>query len=495
MRLPRAQAICLGRPEDLTVRKEAKLLAVPPVSEGCDRDGLHLIMQNEGYQVATHTSCTCNELRALTERHLITRGTKFDLPYFRKQCFDVEVPFVEPIGKLEFIKHYSGAKRRSYANAYHTLQQVVSYDAISRIKMFVKPDKYPRGEIVSKAPRAIQYRAPEFNMLVGRFLKPYEEAYYSSTNSPIGLRMIAKGMNNHQRAANIVEASTYFSNPVYLLLDHSKFDSCVNEYFLKWEHRQYNKQFKNGFLRFLLSKCIVNRCKSVNGVKYQVKGTRMSGDYATALGNCLVNHLLLSSWLKNIKHHILLDGDDSVVICERDDLLSLMQTFGHFARMGFDTKCDIVYDINDVEFCRARLFPIDPPIFARPYERVLAHWNVANHHVDDSMLARHCAGLGLGELACNAGVPILGPLSRALANILPKGKTPLLQDKYKYAYGEVIGDETVTDEARETYHQVFGITPEDQKIIESNFTPPRVDDPRVYLNLLEHYESLQWQAE
>lgn len=473
---------------DLTVRKDAVITRVPPRSTGCEREGPHLVQALHGYRVATHAGCTCNELQALTKRHLIPRGLQLDVNYFKSQCFDVHVDVGRPLSKLEFINNYSGAKKRSYSNAYHTLQQSVSFDALSRIKMFVKPDKLTIDKAETGAPRAIQYRTPEFNLLVGRWLKPYEEALYEQLKAPTGFKAIAKGMNNYQRAANIAEAAKLFQCPVFLLLDHAKFDSCVHKLLLKWTHRQYNRAFRNAFLRFLLSKTLINRCKSANGVKYKVEGTRMSGDYDTALGNCLVNFLLLTSWLKGVYHHVLLDGDDSVVIVELKDLERVLANFGHFAKMGFDTEMQVVYNINEVEFCRAKFLDIEPPRFARDPVRVMSNWNVANSFVAPEMLSRYLAGVGIGELACNAGVPILGPCARKLADLHTK---PILQDSYRYAYGVDIGTELVSDDARLAFEDTFGISAREQLLIESEFAPSGVGD---CARLLSHYESLPCQV-
>lgn len=473
------------------MRSDAALLRVPPRSTGCEREGPHLVLGTVGYRVATHAGCTCNELRALTGRHLITRSQQLDVAYFKRQCFDVDVLVGNPLSKLQFIGHYSGGKKRMYNNAYHQLQQVVHVDAIARVKMFVKSEKLTMEKACSGAPRAIQYRTPEFNLLVGRWLKVYEESFYRDTLSAVGLPVIAKGMNNYARAANIRDASNMFQRPVYLLLDHAKFDSCVHEHLLKWTHRQYDRAFRNRYLRFLLSKTLNNRGRTANGIKYRVRATRMSGDYDTALGNCMVNYLLLRSWLQEIVHHILLDGDDSVVVVEYRDLERLLGRFNHFALMGFDTEIQIVHELREVEFCRARYLDIEPPRFARDPARTLSNWTVANSFVSPEYVRRYLAGVGLGELACNAGVPILGPCSRRLADLSDR---PMLIDKYRYAYGIDLGPELVSDEARVAYAETFGVTVAEQLAIESEFSPHWERGSQCDF-LKDIYESRSWRVE
>lgn len=110
------------------------------------------------YRVTVHRSCLCNEEIALYNRHLVDRRTKDYEPDWMLQQFQVAIGWVnqqmdgiEPISLLDVVGSYSGAKKRTYARAYHTLIHEGYLDKYSRIQMFVKPDKYDEEGIFGKA--------------------------------------------------------------------------------------------------------------------------------------------------------------------------------------------------------------------------------------------------------------------------------------------------------------------------------------------------------
>lgn len=327
----------------------------------------------------------------------------------------------------------------------------------SKIKMFVKPDKICRGQIFSKAPRAIQYRTPMFNLILATYLKPFEHAYYQFVDE-FGLKVVAKSMNNLERAQNIVDASKMFENPVYVLCDHSKFDSHVNVEHLKFLHKIYENHFKSDLLRKVLRLQINNTGYTKGGIKYRVKGTRMSGDYDTALGNTLLNHYILDFVFRHVKHHILLDGDDSVVVLEKHALD--LVNWNEFSILGMTTTYEVVTELTQVEFCRSRLVDVyRTPRFARDYRRALSNMGISiQNYPDEETWMRYYAGVGIGELACSSGVPIIGPLALRLSKLHER---PILLPEYRFK-GEFQHWVEVDDQARLDYYLQWGISPSEQ---------------------------------
>lgn len=445
------------------------------------------------YRVYSHTLCVCNELVSLHNRHLVQPQVGFDVAYFKSFPDLPVMPNYKKISKLEMAMSYSAAKRRSYLRAYHTLREGnLELRKWSTIQMFVKAEKLTAEKAYNSAPRAIQFRHPCFNLLVGSRLKPLEHEYYSNLKSNIGLRCVAKGLNNLERASNIVEAAGYFRNPVFLLLDHAKFDGHVREEHLKWCHRQYWRSTKDKFLRYLLHMTINNRGYTRGGIKYRVRGTRMSGDYDTALGNTLINLIIILQWLQGIKSHVLLDGDDSVVIIERAMLARLLEMFSHFERCGFSTQLVVVYDLCEVEFCRSKLLPLDPPRFARDPLRLMSNFAVSNKTYTGVGRLNYMAGLGLCEMSASAGVPIAQALAQAWSVLGPK---PIFDDYKLSQYGIAAEAIPITDEARIAFYEAWGVTPTMQVAIESQITPMALDFRHITLsswyNSLRDNESIE----
>lgn len=474
--------ICLGPDSSPKLMDGAAIKGIPRQLVCSYQSKSYVYTRLEGvYQPAFHNSCLCNEIRSLQRRHLVDRFIKFDEEYFKANC---KLPIVGTPVKMqmsEFVEAYTGGKKRMYQRARLTIKRGLKVKQWAYVSMFVKPDRYPLAVIEDKAPRAIQYRRPEFNILLGCYLKPLEHMVYDNMVSPIGLRMIAKGLDNVARAQNIVEAASWFANPCFILLDHSKFDSCVNVTHLKMLHKYYMKHYGDSFLRWLLSCQIVNKGFSKSGLRYKVRGTRMSGDYDTGLGNTLLNLAIISSFCGERKHHILLDGDDSVVILEKRELITLDYT--HFQKMGFDTTKEIVYELGDVEFCRAKLLPTEPPRFARDWRRAMSNMLLSYKRFEPDAVPRYLAGRGMGELACSNGVPVLGVLGRKLAELSDK---PIIDEDIRHKYGNATTMLSITDEVRVAYQLAWGCSIAMQLELEK-LTPGMVDsNSATWINCLPH---------
>lgn len=264
----------------------------------------------------------CNELKALTNRHLVDRQyIPFDRNFYLKVARQTQKFYpknLDPCSYSEVINVYTGPKKQIYLRALKNLQLYGYKQRYSNISMFVKPDRYPSGDIANKDPRAIQYRDPEFNLMLSRYIKAFEHHCY--TNLTYGVvsntRVIAKGLNNYQRAELIMEKAACFKNPVFILLDHSRFDSTINVEHLKATHRKYQKAFRSKSLQKLLNCQIHNKGRSKHGITYQTYGTRMSGDPDTGCGNSVVNADVLWAYFKYskiLKYDFILDGDDSIL--------------------------------------------------------------------------------------------------------------------------------------------------------------------------------------
>lgn len=443
------------------------------------------------YQVSTHAGCICNEYRALHNRHLIDRLLPEYNPKYYRKCANLvlkEFHFehVPPVGYYDIINNYSGAKRNAYLRAYDNIKTFNYLKSWAVINMFVKPDKYPTDACYDKAPRAIQFRRPMFNLIVARYLQPIEHWFYSQ-QSPNGFRFSAKGLNNVDRAILLRDIADTYQNPCFLLLDHSCFDSSITVEHLKSCHKFYSKLNRSARLQKVLRCQLRNHGFSKHGIEYVVEGTRMSGDYDTALGNTYVNYCVLRSWLKlnDVRGDIILDGDDSIVVIEARNKHRL--DFEHFSKCGFTTKLEVVYSLNEVEFCQAKYLPTEPPRFARNPLRALSRYNVSVRCFHGSGWYRYLAGVGLGEMAVSVGVPILHEVGRKLASL---SNRPLYDTETWYRSTMTGTQANITPEVRNAYYEAWNITPAQQELIESTYTPAL----RASVELLQSYLSLPCDA-
>lgn len=402
------------------------------------------------YQVGVHSGCHHNQLVSLHNRHLRLPNTGFDPKFMKQYLTHGPVTRLTKMKPLQFAKCYSGSKRRKYIEAAFNL-----HDWSPQVKMFVKAEKAPLDKIYEKAPRAIQFRGREYNILLGMHLKPVEEYYYSDYWREMGeLTPIAKQLNLREKAQNLRAKWKMFHNPMALLLDHSKFDSSINVAHLKFEHQYYLKFFPQ--LKNLLRQQLNNKGRT-DYLTYQVKGTRMSGDYNTALGNTYLNHRLLLGFLKycGIRGEMLLDGDDSVVIIEQCDFPRIKMDY--FDKMGFVTKCEYATQFEKIEFCQARpVKTVTGWVLARNPQRFLSHNQLSK---EMKAVDRWLAGVGIGDLATGSGLPIQQEVAWKMAWL---SNRPLYTEQVlrRLEQGYSMNRERITAECRQSYYEAWGVEPE-----------------------------------
>lgn len=471
---------------------KAKVTYCPPVVCEAKTSIFLLTCLPRTYRVATHKACICNERAALYNRHLVNRTTaQYDVRYIKQvtakliQKIIQHCAAVTPISYSEVIKKYNGPKRASYLRAKQNLVGWFNPN-YARVKMFVKPDKYIYGECKKKAPRAIQYRSPEFNLALARYLEPFEKQFYQIREK--GLLAIAKGRNNLERAMMIKEMGDKFDRPCFMMADHSKYDSCITVDLLKLARQCYLGVFPSERLAYLLSLQTFNKGISSHGIRYQVQGTKMSGDYNTALDNTLINYLCLASFfrLHNIEAAFLIDGDDSVICFEEEHLGLVRAKFAeHTLRFGFTTCFEMETDIDKVEFCRARYLPATEPILAREPWRALSNMTVGTKRYEGRAKYKYLAGNALGEMHRSAGVPVIFPIAKRLYEKYSRLGVILDEDTRYKLQTRVKDFPQITLEARMAFFKAYGLNLAEQEILEK-FDPVEISA----LGLFVYHSSL-----
>lgn len=455
----------------LEIPEKAKLLRVPAIQHQA-KTRLYVVRGDPwAYQTAIHSSCICNELQALSNRHLV-ETPPVDVRIWRraakKMQSQIRVPFMEKMPYMDIVKSYAGAKRRGYYLALQQLYQEGLNDRDSRVQMFIKPDRHPLDIITEKHPRAIQYRSKKFNLAMAAYLKPFEEWFYVQPYGYSETRAVVKGLNPYERAELFMEKVGCYTDPIYIELDHKHFDSTIAVEHLKTTHKIYNKAFRSKQLMRLLRKQLRNVGYTKGGIKYKVDGTRMSGDYDTGLGNSLVNLIALTALMDHYKikkWDVILDGDDSVIIVEKRQLpVDFSATF--LEKIGFRTKFIVKHSINTVDFCQARLMRYPRPNFVRNPLRALAHsCTTVRPPVNGD---RWLAGVAACEMALNVGVPVLQPfgISYYRPDYFLDQDMRARMGSCKPMFQEI------TDEARVEFYKCWGIMPCMQEAMELATTEP-----------------------
>lgn len=193
----------------------------------------------------------------------------------------------------------------------------------------------------------IQARNISFNIEYGRYIKPIEDRMHNKDQ-------FGKG-NNTEIASKIYKLSKKYK--YYTECDHSTFDAHVTPEMLRLTHTFYQSCYGHDeYLRKLSKKTINNGCKTRDGIKYRVKGTRMSGDVDTSLGNSLINYAILKDSVNKLvgKCEIIVNGDDSIIFSRKaiptQELTNSLKTYNMESKVQTSQT-----NIHKVEFCRQRL--------------------------------------------------------------------------------------------------------------------------------------------
>ncbi len=393
------------------------------------------------------------------------------------------LPSTAPVTHQQFVDSYRGRKQKAYQKALESLRAGCS-DAKedARVRVFVKYEKTDRTTKADPVPRIISPRKLEYNIRVGRYLKPLEHRLFRSINRLWGHKTVIKGYNAEVAAGILKEKWDMFRDPVAVGLDASRFDQHVSLDALKWEHDIYAQCFHGKHrqrLLQLLKHQEVNHCEGYTpdgAIKYSVEGSRMSGDMNTSLGNCLLMCVMMHSYAKHVGVNCALanNGDDCVVFLEREDLEKFSSEVNSwFLSMGFNMVVEPPVDeFEQLEFCQTRpVFDGDTWIMCR---------NPVSAIAKDSVMLKNWSGeaffkgwldaVGTGGLALTGGLPVFQEFYSAFVRAGKKRDVP--EDLLPWSFRQLKEGLTRTyravhPEARASFFLAYGITPDEQLQLEA----------------------------
>jgi hypothetical protein len=457
----------------------------------------------------THADCVCNELvsarnRVLGEVPLPTpRGLKA-IARQRRKLLRGKSP-LQPWTLERTRDSFTGSRKKRYCDAYESLSEKPLTRSDARISAFVKAEKADPSAKKNPDPRMIQARQPRYNLVLASYLRPVEHRIYNLCGWS-GLRMVAKGLNAKQRATLLQEKWDRFESPVCVSLDASRFDKHVSRDVLYQEHLYYLNSLGNpAELKEILAMQMKNKCSTKNGVKYTVDGGRMSGDINTALGNCLIMIMMILASCDGLKldAEVLDDGDDCLLIFERSHLNRVVAALpGIFLEYGQELKVEnIAYNISDVVFCQSKVITtVEGPMFVRDWRKVLSHACTGTKYWDNPRMVRPMMGLvGMCELAMSRGVPVLQPFALAVIRN-SQGKTAktttidpgvVMRIKNELGSFDTAYERKslpITDAARESFAETFGVEIWEQQAIEAILSDWVVNElnPTTYPVEIDH---------
>lgn len=398
----------------------------------------------------------------------------------------------------EFLGTFSGRKREMYARAVARLNQGWSWsdvDRWSRVRAFIKHEKLPVVAGKRVVPRIIQPRSPEYNVLVGCYLKAAEHRIYDTLQSLFGetVRVVGKGVNVIDLAADLRHKWDSFTRPVAVGLDHSRYDQHISRAILEWEHRVYRHMYHDKILAGLLKRQL--RTKGtilVNDgcLSFTTEGGRCSGDINTGLGNTLMmatmvhQYLLLHGLQYRVK--VIFNGDDSLIFCEESDLHLLDGLPAYFTELGFILKVENPeYTFEKVSFCQMQ------PVMADGVWKMVRSFPLAVNKdvVTTFRLTRdnyldYMATVGQCGLALSTGVPVYQAYYSWMSALGQNDPEKFVVNHAIWARGLVAHTAPVTEEARVSFFKAFGVHPHHQLAIEEAYARlpvPAFDPEHIFV--------------
>lgn len=421
-----------------------------------------------------HDNSVSNLERAIVERVFTVGGKLPPVPTRLGQLGNFDRLFhneLQPVPTMtteQFVDTYVGRKKRTYELAAASLEVSPIQLKDAYIQAFIKDEKTNLTRKDDPCPRIIQPRSARFNLEIGKYLKPLEKPAFKAVNAVWKGVTVFKGLNAVQRARELRKKWDSFDNPVAVLLDAKRFDQHTHRKMRDREDRNWLRAYQgDAHLKRLLGMRKVNKvfARAHDGaITYVVNGKRMSGDMDTAMGNCYTMCAMTWTFLNMVKVNGMYanDGDDGVLIVEREDVQSILDQYEDiFLGWGYTMVLEgIAYEFEHIEFCQAR------PVYNGEI------WTMVRDPIicmgKDSLVIgvkpiRETANaIGWCGLSLAGDMPIFSALYRHFINDSQPGEIEYTTGMQFLARGLDPRDGRVNDVTRLSFYKAFGILPDDQ---------------------------------
>lgn len=446
-----------------------------------------------------HNNSLANLRRGLIERVFFVENDKkelepapkplsgaFDrLTWFRRKLHNI-VGTHSCISPGQFLDFYTGRRRTIYEGAVKSLEGLSVQRRDAYLKTFVKAEKINTTKKPDPAPRVIQPRNVRYNVEVGRYLRRFEHYLYRGIDEIWNGPTIIKGYTVEQIGKIARDAWDSFTSPVAIGFDMKRFDQHVSSDALKWEHSVYLDAFcHDSYLAELLEWQLVNKgvgYASDGMIKYKVDGCRMSGDMNTAMGNCLIACAITHDFFRSrgIRARLMNNGDDCVVICEKECAAVVKADMvRHWRQFGFQCELECDAEIfEQIEFCQMRpvfdgekyVMVRNPLVSLSKDSYSVGPWNGINH------ARKWVNAVGLCGLSLTGGIPVVQSYyNMMIRNTQSVNSSGILRDvSFASGFRELarLGDRksgAISEDARFSFYLAFGITPDLQRAMESDY--------------------------
>lgn len=258
-----------------------------------------------------------------------------------------------------FVSTRPGSKRKLYEEALRQLkEEPFDLRDLAETHLFTKFERtwWTKPQV----PRIINPRDPRYHILLGSYIHGVEQPIFTALQHLLNQEVpcIAKGHTQEDKAEHI----RALLKPGWKCvgLDASRFDQCIGAELLGVEHAVYSGIYAGDRELARLLKCQLKNRGLYRGrdgkVRASMGAIRCSGDVNTSLGNCIISVLLAHQYCveRSIAHKVYCDGDDLLLFVHRGQSLDDLPAW-YLAR-GLRMKVEPpAYTVEHVEFCQSKV--------------------------------------------------------------------------------------------------------------------------------------------
>jgi hypothetical protein len=343
-------------------------------------------------------ACVCRQLKEVNEplKEEMEKLNDFThsilpqiLPVLKTRCMSQE-KWLQHLRHEQFIQYGEG-RFDEYAYQYSFNQTDTRAKAFVKMEPHFKPVVKPR--FITSRKSALNLRLGKWtysaSKIMGTILNYKDHSYskfnqnceefeknglvYDSTKEKYYKRLVYAGGHNRDSLGDFIqEIMTAYTKPIFLSTDFSKFDShisptlkCILECSLMEHLFPGNKEVQELLKTQLRTKGCMQSRRYGYSIRYEVEGTRGSGDQNTSVGNSFIA-MLLQLYVINKQYNVLnlLERDKLRIINLGDDCLlafdgwcpNIKQYEEDMFNCGMEVKAELS-DITNVKFLSGMFVP------------------------------------------------------------------------------------------------------------------------------------------
>lgn len=286
-------------------------------------------------------------------------------------------------------------------------------------------------------PRNISPREDEFMVIMGPYISAIEKRAHDAP-------FLVKGLSMSERCKKLDWLRDFDR---FIEVDFSRFDMTISQEILEIvEHLLLRHPFPDAHPDFLhcLRACLRTSGVSQFGTKYNVDGTRCSGDVHTSIANGLLNRFLtwlcLASLPVNAWNSVH-EGDDGIIAIHHKYLDQAMYNLQFLKCLGFDAKLKVSNNLSEVVFCGRRFVETPSGLTDMcDVTRALRKYSTTMSEGSTDILL-YCKSLSYNWT--DRDTPIIGALSYNLVKIL-RSRVDITKSKTKRYLARVLNERWVT---------------------------------------------------